>query len=294
MTKQNILAKSALLTVAMVWGSSLIVVKSSTDTIPPNFLLALRFTIACITLCLIFHRKFKLLNKDYLRCGFIIGLCLFAAYCSQTIGVIFAMPGKSAFISSSYCVIVPFLFWIVDKKRPNKYNLVAAFFCTIGIIAASVTKNFSITKGDSLALLSAFLFAAHIVSVAVYGKSKDPILITILQFGFSALFSWIVSLLLEQPAKTVWTLSNVGGVLYLALACTALSLLLQNVGQKYTDPSSASLLLSMESVFGIFFSVIFFHETVNIRLTLGFILILIAIIISETKLSFLRRKTLVK
>ncbi|CUX72191.1 EamA-like transporter family protein [Clostridium sp. C105KSO15] len=290
MLKQQILAKLALLTVAVVWGSSLVVVKSSTDTIPPNFLLALRFTIACITLCIIFHRKLKLLDKDYLKCGFIIGLCLFAAYCSQTLGVIFAMPGKSAFLSSSYCVIVPFLFWIADHKRPNQYNLAAAFLCTVGIIAASATQDFSITKGDSLALLSALLFAAHIVSVAKYGRGKDPILITILQFGFSALFSWVVSLLLEEPAKTVWTLSNMGGVLYLSLACTALSLLLQNVGQKYTDPSSASLLLSMESVFGILFSIIFYQETVDFRLALGFVLILTAIIVSETKLYFLKKK----
>ena len=287
--RNQILAKLSLLIVAIVWGSSLTVVKSSTDAIPPNYLLALRFTIACLTLCIIFHNKLKLLNKEYFRCGFIIGFCLFIAYCSQTIGVIFAMPGKSAFLSSSYCVIVPFLFWIVDHKKPNRYNLIAALLCTIGIIAASLSKDFLITKGDSLALLSAFLFASHIVSVAKYARGKDPILMTILQFGFSAIFSWIVTLLFEEPAKTMWNFTNFSGVLYLSLACTALSILLQNVGQKYTDPSSASLILSLESVFGILFSVLFYHEIINFRLAFGFILILSAVIISETRLSFLKK-----
>ena len=95
----DILAKLALLVVAIVWGSSLVVVKSSTDTLPPIFLLALRFTIGCLTLALIFHKKLRLLNWDYMKNGFIIGLCLFLAYSSQTIGVIFANPCKSPILN---------------------------------------------------------------------------------------------------------------------------------------------------------------------------------------------------
>ena len=121
-------------------------------------------------------------------------------------------------------------------------------------------------------------------------EEKIPILITILQFGFSAVFSWIVTLATGLPASIEWTGGTVGGVLYLALACTALSLLLQNVGQKYTNPSSASLILSLESVFGVLFGVIFFHEILNLRLITGFVLIFAAIVISETELSFLKGK----
>lgn len=286
----DILAKLALLVVAIVWGSSLVVVKSSTDTLPPIFLLALRFTIGCLTLALIFHKKLRLLNWDYMKNGFIIGLCLFLAYSSQTIGVIFAMPGKSAFLSSAYCVIVPFMMWMVERKKPSRYNIYAAILCTAGILAASLTEGGAVTKGDGLALLSAVLFAAHIASVAICGRGKDPILITILQFGFSAVFSWIVTLATGLPASIEWTGGTVGGVLYLALACTALSLLLQNVGQKYTNPSSASLILSLESVFGVLFGVIFFHEILNLRLITGFVLIFAAIVISEIELSFLKGK----
>ena len=168
----DILAKLALLVVAIVWGSSLVVVKSSTDTLPPIFLLALRFTIGCLTLALIFHKKLRLLNWDYMKNGFIIGLCLFLAYSSQTIGVIFAMPGKSAFLSSAYCVIVPFMMWMVERKKPSRYNIYAAILCTAGILAASLTEGGTVTKGDALALLSAVLFAAHIASVAICGRGK--------------------------------------------------------------------------------------------------------------------------
>lgn len=281
--KSSMMARIALLIVAIAWGSSLVVVKSSTDSVSPNFLLALRFSIGCFVLGLIFHKKLKLLDKTYLAHGAIIGFCLFLAYCSQTIGVIFAMPGKSAFLSSSYCVVVPFLAWMIEKKRPDHYNVIAAILCVVGICLATFTEGISLSLGDGLALLSAVLFAAHIVSVARFGKDLDPILITILQFGFAAIFAWILTFTVERPIQINAEPAVVGGILYLAVICTALSLLLQNVGQKYTSSSSASLILSLESVFGVIFGVIFSGEEINAQLLGGFVFIFAAILISELK-----------
>ena len=286
--KKSLLAKISLLIVAIAWGSSLVVVKSSTDAVSPNFLLALRFTIGCLVLSAIFHKKLKQLNKTYLVHGVIIGFCLFLAYCSQTIGVIFAMPGKSAFLSSSYCVVVPFLAWIVEKRKPDHYNLISAALCVAGICLATFTNGISLSLGDGLALLSAVLFASHIVAVAKFGKDLDPILITILQFGFAAVFAWILTFAAERPIQMAADKSVIGGILYLAVICTALSLLLQNIGQKYTSSSSASLILSLESVFGVIFGMIFSGEEVTGQLLLGFAFIFAAILVSELKPKFLK------
>ncbi len=283
--KYDMAAKLALLVVAVVWGSSLVVVKSSTNDLPPNFLLALRFTIGGLALGIIFHKKFKLLNKTYLIHGGIIGFFLFLAYCSQTIGVTFAMPGKSAFLSSSYCVVVPFFAWAVLGKLPDRYNIMAAALCVIGICLATFTEGISLSAGDGLALLSALLFAAHIVAVSKYSKDLDPILITILQFSFAAAFSFGLSLLTEKPLSRPLPvgLSVYAGILYLSLICTAMALLLQNLGQKYTSASSASLILSLESVFGVIFGILFAGETVSLKMLAGFGFILTAILISELK-----------
>ena len=127
------------------------------------------------------------------------------------------------------------------------------------------------------------------VAVAKLGRDRDPILITILQFGYAAIFAWIVGFATESlPA--VWTFDSVLGLLFLAFFATAVALLLQNVGQKYTHPSAAAIILSLESVFGVLFSVIFYGEALTPKLIIGFVLIFIAIIVSETKLSFLRKK----
>lgn len=193
---------------------------------------------------------------------------------------------KCVFVFSLLCYC-PVTFLGGGQKETDVYNVLAAAICIVGVGLSSMTSCFSISKGDFLALLSGFFFASHIVSVAKFGKGKDPVLITILQFGFSAVFSWIASAMMGQ-SPVQCTSQNVAGVLYLSVMCTAVALLMQNIGQKYTDPSSAAIVLSLESVFGILFSVIVFHEVLNLRLIIGFVLIFAAVFVSETKLSFIK------
>lgn len=139
-----------------------------------------------------------------------------------------------------------------------------------------------------MTLLGGFFYALHIVMVAKLARDKDPVLVSILQFGSAAAAAWVVTLVFESRPQAV-SGSIVGAILFLSVGCTALALLLQNVGQKYTHPAAASIILSLESVFGVLFSVLFYGEKLSFRLAAGFVLIFAAIIISETKLGFLKR-----
>lgn len=261
--------------------------KNTVDVFTPYILLGFRFTIACILLSVIFWKKIKEINFDYIWKSAIIGLFLFLAYSSQTIGLTETTPGKNAFLTAIYCVFVPFLFWLVDKSRPDIYNFSAAIVCIAGIGMVSLTGDFTIGYGDAFTLIGGLLYAAHMVAVAKFAKGKDPIIITILQFGFAAIFSWILGFSFEA-FPTQWSIESVCGLLYLAIFATAIALLFQNIGQKHTHPSAAAIILSLESVFGVLFSVIFYKEQLTSRLILGFILIFVAVMISETKLSFLK------
>lgn len=281
-------AKLALFTAALVWGSSFFIVKDTTDHIPPNFLLAVRFTLACGALAVLFHRKLRQLTRDDLVKGAVIGLCLFAAYSSQTVGITDTTPGKNAFLTAVYCVIVPFLFWAVNKTRPDRYHILAAVLCLAGIGFVSLTEGLTIRRGDALTLLGGFFYALHMVLVASLGRKKDPIVLSILQFGFAGLFAWMTTLV-SEPRPGAMGIGTVGAVCFLSFGCTAFGLLMQNIGQKYTHPAAASIILSLESVFGVLFSVLIYGERLTGRLILGFVLIFAAILISETKLSFLRK-----
>ncbi len=296
-------ARLALLLVAVIWGSTLVVSKSTTGTIHPNLLIAMRFLIACVVLAIVFFKRLKQINPSYLVSGLVIGLCLFLAHSAQTLGVTDAAgdPGRSGFLSAAYCVIVPFLAWVVNRVRPDRYNLMAAVLCISGIglisfgeaapaeVAANQYAGFSLP--DALALLSGIFFAAHIVTIERFSREKDPILITILQFLFAGIFASVAVFVQEPKAIELaqWGTDLWMAVGYLAILATAVALLLQNIGQKYTDANSAAIILGTESLFCVLFGVIFYGEKITTMLAIGFVLIFAAIIVSETKLKFLRK-----
>ena len=293
----KILSRLALLVTAIVWGSSLVVVSLIKEAFAPNMVLAIRFSVASILLALIFAPRFRRYNLSYLINGTIIGIFLFVAYSSQTIGVTTAggAPGRSGFISASYCVIVPFLAWIFMKERPDVYNISAAILCISGLFFVFYkdligTANVAISSGDFYALLSGLLFAAHIVSVAKFGKGKDPILITITQFATAALISIFVTFIFEDNSKIILNKGSILGIGYLAIMCTAVALLFQTIGQSYTPSSTAAIILGLESIFSIIFAVIWAGEELTIFSLVGFFFIFVAILVSETKLSFLRKR----
>ena len=277
----------------IIWGSSFVVMKSSVDVLPTFWLLAIRFSFAAIVLAVVFIKRWKVLDRQYLIGGTVMGFCLFVAYAFQTFGLEQTTSGKNAFFTAVYCVIVPFLYWVIAKRRPDKFNILAAFLCIAGIALVSVTGSnaTAFNMGDVLTLIGGFFFAAHIVAVAKYSEGRDIFILTTLQFASFALFSWI-GVLITRPALTpgVFDQSLIFSLAYLVIFASCGALLFQNIGQKYTAPSTAAVLLSLEAPFGVFFSILFANERPTPLMFVGFALIFLAVVCSETKFSFLRKK----
>ena len=277
----------------IIWGSSFAVMKSSVDVLPTFWLLAIRFTFSALVLAVVFIKRWKVLDRQYLIGGTVMGFCLFVAYAFQTFGLEQTTSGKNAFFTAVYCVIVPFLYWVIAKRRPDKFNILAAFLCIAGIALVSVTGSnaTAFNMGDVLTLIGGFFFAAHIVAVAKYSEGRDIFILTTLQFASFALFSWI-GVLITRPALTpgVFDQSLIFSLAYLVIFASCGALLFQNIGQKYTAPSTAAVLLSLEAPFGVFFSILFANERPTPLMFVGFALIFLAVVCSETKFSFLRKK----
>ena len=277
----------------IIWGSSFVVMKSSVDVLPTFWLLAIRFTFSALVLAVVFIKRWKVLDRQYLIGGTVMGFCLFVAYAFQTFGLEQTTSGKNAFFTAVYCVIVPFLYWAIAGRRPDKFNILAAFLCIAGIALVSVTGSnaSAFNMGDVLTLIGGFFFAAHIVAVAKYSEGRDIFILTTLQFASFALFSWI-GVLVTRPALTpvVFDQSLIFGLAYLVIFASCGALLFQNIGQKYTAPSTAAVLLSLEAPFGVFFSILFADERPTPLMFVGFALIFLAVVCSETKFSFLRKK----
>ena len=282
------LGKLLILLATIIWGSSFVVLKNTLDTIPTEFLLGFRFFLAAVLLSAVFYQMWREFNLSYLRRGLLLGLLLFGAYYSQTLGLTDTTPGKNAFLTATYCAIVPFLYWAVDKLRPDLYNISAALLCLLGIGMVAITSGFSMRLGDSLTLVGAMFYAAHIVALAKFTRGHNPLLLTTVQFFTCGIINWILQLFVVKQPVPELTAANISALLYLTILCSAVALTFQSYGQKYTEPATAAILLSLESVFGVIFSIIFYHEAITLRMYCGFGLIFLAVIISETKLSFLK------
>ncbi len=284
------LAKPMIVTATLIWGSSFFLVKDAVDDVDPMFMLAFRFALGAVLLAVVFWRQWRNMDWGYVWQGGILGLLLGTAYITQLFGLIGTTPGKNAFFTASYCVIVPFLYWIVDRRRPTRWNVLAALMSVTGIGLVSWDGGITLALGDCLTLVAAFFLACHIVAVAKLSPGRDVFLLTTMQFAAMAVMCGVGMLFTRgfptQPLTPFawWVL------LYLGVGCTAVALLFQNVGQKYTDPSSAALLLSLEAPFGVLFSVAFGAEEPTPLMYLGFCVIFLAMVCSETQFKFLRRR----
>lgn len=288
----RLLAKSMLFAAALIWGSAFVVMKNALDVIPVFFLLAIRFTAGAVLLGLAAWKRWKIFTLDYLWRGAVIGGFLFLAYSILTLGLALTTPSKNAFLTSVYCVMVPFITWAVVKTKPDRYNIAAALLCITGVGFVSFTGGeLTISAGDLLSLLGALFLASHIVAVAKVSPGKDVTLLTVFQFAFAALCAWICGACSETfPAAALTEPAVLWPMAYLCVIATTVALLFQNIGMVWSDPASGSVILSLESVFGVMFSVIFYGDPVTVPLLIGFALIFVAVVCSETKFSFLRKK----
>ncbi|MBQ8391084.1 MAG: DMT family transporter [Clostridia bacterium] len=285
-SNKSFIAKIALLLATIIWGSTFFIMEGTIQSIGIYSLLAFRFTLAAIILAVILIKHLKVIDKGYLWRGFVMGALVIVAYIFQTYGLAdeATTPGKNAFLTAIYCVIVPFLAYPFTKIKPDRYNVAASFLCIFGITLISVTGgDFStICRGDLLTLLGGIFFSLHMIAVSVFSQGRNILLLTMLQFFFAGLIAWIPALMFETFPSDM-PLSGIGAILYLTIFATCLCYLFQNAGQKFTTPSTAALILSLEAVFGVLFSVIFTAETVSFKMFIGFSLVFLAIIVSELK-----------
>ena len=294
--EKSALAKFAtplIILATIIWGSSFVVMKNSVDVLPTFWLLAIRFSASAIVLAIVFFPRWKVCDRHYLIGGTVMGFCLFVAYAFQTFGLAGTTPGKNAFFTAVYCVIVPFLYWAIARRRPDRFNVLAAFLCIGGIALVSITGDnaSAFNFGDVLTLIGGFFFACHIVAVAKFSEGRDIFILTALQFASFAVFSWIGVAVTRTPVSPeVFDQSLIFGLAYLVIFASCGALLFQNIGQKYTAPATAAVLLSLEAPFGVVFSILLADERPTPLMFLGFALIFLAVVCSETKFSFLRKK----
>lgn len=279
--------KAALVVVTIIWGYSFVVMKDVVAVLPPAWLLGIRFVTAGVILALVLWKRVRRsFSSKTLMAGAILGVFDFSAFWAQTIGLEHTTPGINAFLTATYCVIVPFLWWVIAHRRPTVFNVGAALLAVVGIWLVSVTGSteaLALGFGEGMTLVSAFLFAIHIVFVSKFARLHDVLVLTVFQFLTEGLLGCLAGASFETlPPLSAITPEIVASMAFLAVFASIVAFGIQNVALAHVPPAQASLFLSLESVFGVIFSVLLYGEQVGLRLLVGFALIFVAIVISET------------
>lgn len=279
--KKKLWATIALLLTAAIWGSAFVFQKFAVDELSTSFIIASRFTIAGVLTAIATIKKWHRIDKSYLLGGFAAGTTMALGTGLQTVAMTFGTtPGKSAFLTAAYCVIVPFLCWIFLKEKPKKNHIISAVICLLGIGFISLDGNFKITFGDGVTLLCSAVFAGNIISIAFFCRGRDPMVLTMIQICVAAIWGWI-SVVATGTMPQEISMASAGNVLYLAVFSTALCLSLQSVGLKYINATVGTILLSLEAVFGVIFSVLLYEEVITLKIAIGFIIVFVAVILSQ-------------
>lgn len=287
--RMGLWGRLALLTTAVIWGSSFVILKNAIDGLGVMWVLAMRFTISALLLLALAGKRLRSMSRASVRGSVLIGVCLAAAYIVQTYGLKYTTPGKNAFLTTTYCVMVPFLAWLVYKRKPGLHNVAAAVLCVAGIGFVALDAGFGeVNTGDVLTIFSGVFYALQIILMEQYISGCDSLSVSAVEFSTAAVICLVGTFALEgtpvMPAS-----GQIFAVLYLAVMCTALCFFLQAWGMKYTPSSTAAMIMTLEAVFGTIFSVILYHEQVTPRLLAGFALIFVAVVLSETGAELLKK-----
>lgn len=275
-----------LIITAIIWGSGFVASSIALEYYSPYQILAGRFIIGAMILGVIFNRRLKNIKKTTIVKGAIIGIFLYVAFALQTVGLQYTTASKNAFLTAVNVVIVPFIGLFIYKKKIARSEFLGAFLALIGVAVLSLKISSNINIGDLLTLCCAVGFAFHIFYTSKFVKDEDPVLLTIIQMATAAMISFFVVII---KGETSFTIVGLAPLFYLVVFSTTIAFLLQTVSQKFISETKAAIILSTESLWGTAFSVIILNEIMTVKMGIGAILILCAIIISETKLGFLRK-----
>lgn len=293
MKNKQMLGNMLLIVTAMIWGMAFAFQRKGMESIEPITFTAVRMGLAAIAvgIAAIFFRSSEDISAlslkeraDYRRNTVIGGICcgIFLASASifQQIGIVYTTAGKAGFITAMYMLLVPIISFIFFGKKNTWLVWLAVLIGVCGMYLLCMTEGFRLTRGDTLVCVCAFLFSGHILCCDHFAPRGYPLGISAIQFLTCSLISGITALFMENPEWQQITAAAVP-ILYCGIMSGGVGYTLQMVAQKFTEPTIASLLMSLESVFAVIGGAILLHERMTSRELLGCIVMFAAIILVQ-------------
>ena len=285
-----------MLFISFVWGVSFIAQSKGVESISPIAFNGIRSMLGALVLVPVIlfidsrNKKkgieVKKFDKTLLTGGILCGVLLCVATTLQTAGMVYTSPGKSGFLTALYMVIVPII-GIVMGKKPQKVILFSVAIAITGLYLMCIDSEFNINVGDVMTIICAFVFAAHILVIDYFSPKVDGVKLAFTQFFVCGIIN-LIWMFFDGVPSLASVLECKASIAYSGIMSCGVAYTLQIIGQKYTDPTSASILMSLESVFATLSTVILITLGWNITgglLTIkeisGCVLMFVAIILVQ-------------
>ena len=271
---------SALLVAAVAWGSTVVVTKSAFATLSPLGVVALRLILTGVTLALMFPRHLRMPPHEALT-GAGLGLLLFAGLATQTLGLRLIAPSTTGFLTATYVVFTALITAVVLRQRQPAATWAAVLLTVAGISVLALghdggSSNFAV--GGSLTLLSAAIYAVHIVLLGRRVTRRNVIHLTLAQAGAGTAVSLVLWVALREPLPSdpvTWA-----QLLYLGIICGAVALLLQSWGQSHVPATPAAVIMCTEPLWAAVFAVGFGFEPFTATMAVGGSLVMGALLLA--------------
>ncbi len=305
MNKPKLLANLGLLLAAFIWGSTFVAQSAGAELVEAFTYQSTRSFIGGFVLLPVIFLMERAAKKkpDYTPPtkkdrkmlfigGIACGAVLTVAACLQQFGIKLSTVGKSGFITALYVVFVP-IAGLIFKKKPRPIIWLCVTLAAVGMYLLCMTESLKLSAGDTLLLLCAFCFTAHIMVIDHFTNYCNPVKMSCIQFFTSGIISGILMLIFEKPDINI-ILSAWLPICYAGVLSSGVAYTLQVVCQKNTEPTVASLLMSLESVFAVLSGAAVLGEIPTLRETVGCIIMFAAIILAQIPLPSLKRTKALK
>ncbi len=272
MSKRNLLYFAMLLTAA-VWGGSFVIMKDSLEQQDVYSFLSSRFLLASLLMFLYRPNVFKGLNSKFIRRAILAGLLLGGGYIFQTLGLAKTTVSNTGFITGLYLIFTPLISLAILKRHVLPIQWAAVVIATAGLFLISYN-GISIGLGETLVLISAFLYGAHFVALGEWSDGGNTYALTLIQImtvGALATICALINGYQIAPNGAVWL-----SILFTAFFATFLAFLVQTKAQSVMSATAASVLLAMETPFALIFGLTFHDDPLTIRIITGGGMVMIA------------------
>jgi len=280
-----------LLLTALIWGTAFVAQSVGMEHIGPYTFNAARFFVGGLVLIPIVlvvkktdrqeksAEEKRLYRKNTIIGGICCGVVLCLASTFQQIGIQYTTVGKAGFITALYIVIVPLL-GLFLKKKVTWLVWISTGMAVIGFYLLSISGKVTMNQGDIAVLICAVLFSVHILVVDYFSPKADGVGISCIQFWISAIISAGLMVIFENPQMQE-VLAAAKPILYAGIMSCGVAYTLQIIGQKHVEPTIASLLMSLESVFSVLAGWVLLGQVLSIKELAGCALVFTAVILAQ-------------